>query len=633
MAQAPSLTLNRLRVTRRGALAYDQKFHEGVNIIRGENGSGKSTVADFIFYILGGEFDDWKEAASLCDEVHAEIETNRGKLTLRRDIGKRTTPIKVFFGPFDKADAHTLEGWETFPIRRQESRESFSQVLFRSLHIPETQSEGASNITMHQIMRLLYSDQRTPSTRLFRFETFDTQNMREAVGDLVCGIGGYEIYEIGLKLRDLEGEFEIVSRKLSSLIEALPSDERLNRPESITTRQKELEAEIEKISADIQNVDTLVDPNQTVDFLKERRSAHASLQRKKKKIADVEALINKYELELAELEDFLSFLTDLVQKVGLAEKTQSAIGGIEFTQCPACLADLKSTSDPHTCHVCGAPTDPEAEKSKYNQIRLDLEIQMRESHQLVEEKSIALRKSTISLRQLNRDYSKALSEFLIKYDLSSSPRESYLAAKNQRIGQIEQELGYLTRALESAEEIQRLSAKKSELQSEIQELKDRREALEKNAHRRRSGALTQVSDLAAALLRNDLDRQPEFRNAKSVILNFRDDAIFVDGRMNFAESSNVFLKNAAIFGMFLAAGQDDEFFHPRLLLLDNIEDKGMEPERSHLFQKLIVEHSTELVGRNQVIFTTSMMNPALELDDYVVGPHYTHDVRTLSIQS
>lgn len=191
MAEQSFLALCRLRVLRNGHIVYDESFHRGVNIIRGENGSGKSTIADFIFYVLGGEFDDWKEAARRCTEVQAEIETTRGKLTLRRTIDKKTTPIQVFFGSFEQALEHALEGWETLPIRRQEGRESFSQVLFRSMLIPEAQSEGASNITMHQLMRLLYSDQRTPATRLFRFESFDTQNIREAVGDLVCGISGY----------------------------------------------------------------------------------------------------------------------------------------------------------------------------------------------------------------------------------------------------------------------------------------------------------------------------------------------------------------------------------------------------------------------------------------------------------
>ena len=135
------------------------------------------------------------------------------------------------------------------------------------------------------------------------------------------------------------------------------------------------------------------------------------------------------------------------------------------------------------------------------------------------------------------------------------------------------------------------------------------------------------------MLRSDLDRQPEFKSPKLIELNFRDDAMFVDGQMNFAESSNVFLKNTAIFSLFMAAGNDELFNHPRFILLDNIEDKGMEVERSHLFQRLIVEHSTELPERHQVIYTTSMMNPELELDDYVIGPHYTHDKRTLNVKT
>lgn len=631
MTLVPSLCLSRLRVMRRGQAVYDQKFHEGVNIIRGENGSGKSTIADFIFYVLGGEYEDWKEAARLCDEVQAEIETSRGTLTLRREVSTKLTPIKVYFGQLEQAAAHSLDGWETFPIRRQANRESFSQVLFRSLMIPEAQSEGASNITMHQIMRLLYSDQRTPSTRLFRFEPFDTQNIREAVGDLVCGISGYEMYEINLKLRALDGEFDEVSRKLSSLIEALPADNQLISPEIINTTISNLTAEKEAIAEAIENVDTLIDQNETRDFLKQRQSAHEALVKQKKKISDVQAAISTLELELAELSEFLQFLGEAVNKVALAEKTQSAIGSIEFTQCPACLADLKGMDDAHTCNVCGSPTDPSADKSKYNQIRLDLEIQIRESNQLVSEKNVSLSKSEQELRRLNRDYAQSFSEFSIRFDLSTSPRESFLAANNRRIGQIDQELRYLADMMETAHEIQRLSKQKEELQTAIGRLRDRREVLTLQAGKRRSVALTQISDIAASLLRSDLDRQEEFRKAQTVKLSFVDDAMFVDGKMNFAESSNVFLKNAAIFGMFLAAGQDSQFYHPRFVLLDNIEDKGMEPKRSHLFQKLIVERATELKFKSQIIFTTSMMNPELELDNYVIGPHYTHENRTLNI--
>lgn len=53
----PFLKLNRLTIfTKSGKTAYDQNFHEGVNIIRGHNSAGKSTIGNFIFYVLGGDF-------------------------------------------------------------------------------------------------------------------------------------------------------------------------------------------------------------------------------------------------------------------------------------------------------------------------------------------------------------------------------------------------------------------------------------------------------------------------------------------------------------------------------------------------------------------------------------------------
>lgn len=144
--------------------------HTGVNIIRGENGSGKSTIADFIFYVLGGEFDNWKPVAANCDEVQAEIGTTSDVITAKRAIGKAQTPAMVFFGTFEEAAAQGLDGWQSYPIRRTAGgNESFSQIMFRASGTPEAQSQGAANITMNQLLRLLYADQRTPASFLFRY--------------------------------------------------------------------------------------------------------------------------------------------------------------------------------------------------------------------------------------------------------------------------------------------------------------------------------------------------------------------------------------------------------------------------------------------------------------------------------
>ena len=125
------LVLKRLRVYSNKLVAYDENFHAGVNIIRGTNGSGKSTIADFIYFALGGEFDGWKDAASLCTEVVAEIEVPDGRATLRRSILSRVAPVQVFFGQMDVALSSAIEMWTQYPLHRSDNNESFSQLLFR----------------------------------------------------------------------------------------------------------------------------------------------------------------------------------------------------------------------------------------------------------------------------------------------------------------------------------------------------------------------------------------------------------------------------------------------------------------------------------------------------------------------
>ncbi len=625
------LRLNRLRISRRGRIAYDQAFHEGVNIIRGQNGSGKSTIADFIFFALGGEFDDWKEAAGQCDEIQAEVETPRGKLTLLRRITTAQEPILVFFGPMEIATKSSMEGWEQFPIRRHGGRESFSQIMFRSLLIPEAQSEGASNVTMHQILRLCYSDQRTLATRLFRFEAFDTQGIREAVGDLVCGISEYEIYEIDLQLRERRKELDGVKVELGGLQRVLLNDEAIATPALIKQAIEKLQQEASVLQEEINNVDEHVKLGEVKEYLSERKVAWSSISKERASLHNLESKVVNLEFELREISEYMVYLQEGMEKLTFAEATLKAIGSIEFTHCPACGIALDSEVPKKHCVVCKSPIDMEREKGRYNQIRLDLEIQARESRQLTIQKESEISVSRQELRRLRREHELNLSSFELRYGGGNGPREEFLAARTKRLGQIDAEVGYLISNLEIAEQIEILANRRDALLIEIDRLTERSAVLQQKAEQRRSIALSQMSKISAEILRADLERQREFVLANRVDFDFRNDAIFVDGLLNFAESSNVFLKNAAVLGLFLAAGENEQFFHPRFLLIDNVEDKGMEVERSHLFQRIIVERVTELHAPYQVIFTTSMMNPELELESYTIGPSYTNDHRTLTL--
>jgi hypothetical protein len=160
----PTLIVTRLVVERNGQAVYDEPFHEGVNVIRGENSSGKSTILNCIFYGLGGDLSDWSEAALLCTRVIVEVRINGNVATLSRDISSQHgQPMEIIGAEYEVARTAPKAEWVRYPYRRSPSQESFSQALFRLLGIPEVASDVSGNLTMHQILRLLYSDQLIPS--------------------------------------------------------------------------------------------------------------------------------------------------------------------------------------------------------------------------------------------------------------------------------------------------------------------------------------------------------------------------------------------------------------------------------------------------------------------------------------
>jgi hypothetical protein len=140
----PTLIVSRLVVERNEHAVYDEPFHIGVNVIRGENSSGKSTILNFIFYGLGGDLADWSEVALLCTRVVLEVRINGHPATLSREISAQAgQPMEIFGGDYDAARRAPRAEWIRYPYRRTANLESFSQALFRLLILPCIKSYGS----------------------------------------------------------------------------------------------------------------------------------------------------------------------------------------------------------------------------------------------------------------------------------------------------------------------------------------------------------------------------------------------------------------------------------------------------------------------------------------------------------
>jgi hypothetical protein len=217
MLNKPTLILSRLVVTKSGTRVYDEKFHQGLNVIRGENGSGKTTIADLVFFALGGDTPQWHAEAALCDFVYAEVRVNGEPLTLRREVEpEKLRPMAIFFGDFKDA-AGPQTDWQLFPYAGTANKESFSQLLFHVAGIPEVKRQLATKITMHQVLRLLYVDQKTDYESIFRTDAFDQHLTREAVGNLLCGVYDDRLYEARLELSEKNAESAILERELKTI--------------------------------------------------------------------------------------------------------------------------------------------------------------------------------------------------------------------------------------------------------------------------------------------------------------------------------------------------------------------------------------------------------------------------------
>ena len=188
---------------------------------------------------------------------------------------------------------------------------------------------------------------------------------------------------------------------------------------------------------------------------------------------------------------------------------------------------------------------------------------------------------------------------------------------------------YLIQQQQAISRIDVLRKELKKLELKIKELRGSIYSKEGERNNKLFSAKTFIQNKTLEILKSDLGRQKEFYNARKVELDFNKNTFLLDGQNNFSESSNVYLKNSIRFAIFFASLQYSFFRYPRFILCDNIEDKGMQPDRSKSFQRKIVELSNESEIEHQIIFTTSMIDEELNSTDLCVGEFYNEENKTL----
>jgi len=633
-----NLFLNRLIVhTKLGDIAYDETYHKGINIIRGDNSSGKSTITQFIFYILGGAFNDWVKEAKRCKGVIAEVEMNGATMVFRRNItinpetnkANDKEPLYIYWGSLEELDKEKEHHWHRYSYNTTEDKKSYSNAIFENLDIPIV--KGENNITIHQILRLLYLDQDSPTSSLFLYEQFDSTLTRETISDLLLGVYNQILYDQKQRKVDADRELEDVKREIK-VIRKFVADHLDLVPSHLLTKIDNKQAEINKIETDII---ALKDQSKIIRYTQKSKLQFEDLNKEtiiqRKKVNDLDSQIRIQQYEIDDTEYFIGALQSKLQAIKNSILTRQFLGEFPLEYCPECLSDLTPPEKEGTCKLCKKPIDQSFGVTKARKIEQELSFQIKESNSII----ISKKRELLDLKAVFDSEQVQLHLLQTKVNQALNDVKSYRDEKIDMLyiekGFLEGEIIQYRTLLENAEIYQGLKKTQTELELELEGLNSSIKKLTAQQEQLKKDINSEIEKKALFLLNNDLRRQKDFIEAKEFHIDYRNNIAFIsDKDAKYSASSNFYLKTAARFSIFFASLEIQRMRYPRFILCDNMEDKGIEKERAQNFQRLIKQQvESYKTEEYQIIYTTSFIPDELNNTPYCVGEFYTESNPTL----
>lgn len=628
----PTLKVERLHVKRGSQIAFDEIFHHGVNVLFGKNGSGKTSIIQLLMYGLGYEVPNWKDEAGLCDNIYVALKVNGNSVTVRRkNSGSDKQSMDFCFADMDVALQSPLTSWFNYPYAIG-SKPSFSQQMFDLLDLPEAKADANNNnVTLHQIYRLIYADQSNISSAIFNNEPFDSAFKRESVGKYLLGLYDNELYEAKIKLVEEDKKLQKTVAKLQAIQSVIGKTSFGEVVGTIEEQKANILKEIASINVEIMTVKS----ENYISYSSEKKEAESSAKDSvavRNKLLDVETEIQQLNYNILDSEDFVSELIDKQRALKDSIQVGDLIDGFIFSSCPCCHKPIKERANEQCC-LCGELKEPKADSNSLLRMKNEIEIQLRESQKLLEKKRQGLTELTIKRKELRTSFRKQVSKVTAVMSSVDASKESQMFELYRQTGELEEKLHTLDRVSELYQSLLELRDERDTVQSEVNRLNDKIELLGKQVFKREPEIKALISEKLCGLLRKDNGAEKEFKNADYADFDFAANSVSVNGKTAFSESGTVLLNNAFHVALLMASLEKEYVRIPRFLVLDGIENGGMEDDRSKNFQKVVREELSNYKVDFQLIFATKNIDTSLKSKTYMVGEEYSESNKSLKFFS
>ncbi|AZA60093.1 ATP-binding protein [Chryseobacterium indoltheticum] len=594
----------------------------GINIILGDNGSGKSTFSYFIEYALGGKVkpfdnddDDSRYSLILNDTnnyVHIDILIDSISYSLKRFIGMQ--------------DVFVDNGitTETYPINRRGDIPIFSDWLLGKLKIPVFEMYlGAAHwyFNFNDLFRLLNYDQNTEPKKIYKSpvaENFiaDSIIIRKSIFEILLGISSAEYFKKLDKLKIATKKRDVAKAIFQNygLTHEKPEDS-----DSLIQSQKDIQSAIAKLEQERESYqikETTVDDK--IGELAEIQSVLVDLELKTSR---ERIFLKSLENEQIKVDHVHRTLLEEIQQIQKIIFTHERLDLFSMEVCPFCMNKKEIAKG--VC-ICGSKfNDDDYEKFVYNASEYKDILSHRQ-------------KSIKAITQAKQDYAEDVQEVTKKIEKNSKLIDEYTAKLkkiiktaefagnttviddyNNRILKLKEQLLQLDYALKTSKEWKRLS---DDHDAKIAELKTAQISYNKaktDYDLNNAETIESFNTIYSKLLAKS--------SYKSTEAHIDEDYMpFIDNREYRANSSDVPKRLMYYFTILSLALKLPSVKHPRFLLIDTPEDSGIDTE--HLNQNLELLIDAIKLGKQdngtfkefQVILTTGYGKFPSSFEKYVI---------------
>lgn len=469
------------------------KFKNGLNVIEGDMGSGKSLLLNLINFMFGkkDKFKEnvQKELKKYCDICYLEISIGEQNLTIQRNLWTDTDTIFIYFCDYQKIGNFSP---------RALSLNEYYEFLFEKLEIPEhkllkhkrhSQEKEIERLSYRDLMRFVYVNQHDLGTKFFmkqhdNFLRYKNSEMFEVMFQFV----EYDESNLTEELAQTTNEIELAKKQIEGLKSYL---------NEIGIEDKD------KLQKKYEDYSNKIDENnkfkkELIYSINSKKGQKDSLYTKTKSI-----VINLYN-DITKLgEQKKDLILAATSKESLLQSYDSEYR--ELTATKEAYEVLSVDNHTYKCPICSTELPYEA-KTTYsidsiNDVILQVSHKREtiiQSIQSTNKKIESIQKDIAELEEEKSIYQKALNKYEEEVD---APYISEIEALNKLLRELQQERDKINECIKIFNKIDEKKLRINELDKKIKELKEKLKEL-KISEEDRKRVLREVNNKYRGILSN-----------------------------------------------------------------------------------------------------------------------------------